>query len=113
MEILCSVLSGATPNPTLGGAIDFLRERHDCGHFVGALNISAFGPVDGFKASMDVMIRALKACPTVTGKERVYVHGELEAACVRDRMARGVPLHDRIAARLRERAKRYGIECRL
>lgn len=110
VDILSGVLSGA-------GYADTLYPRNsegkglpaNVGHFFGALRIDAFRPVDEFKATMDDLVRRLKATPKVAGQERVYIHGEKEFETAEQRQRDGVILHPAVVADLRAIAKEHGI----
>jgi LDH2 family malate/lactate/ureidoglycolate dehydrogenase len=108
VDILCGVLSGSaasilkeTTPETRGNAGD---------HFFGALRIDSFLPVENFKKSMDEMIEAFEALPTLPGVEKIYVAGGYEAEIEKDRKANGIPLNSKVIEELQELAKELGIE---
>lgn len=84
-EILCSVLGSAVPamlDPDSGSK-----------QFLAAYDISAFGDVDRFKASMDEMLETLLQTPTAPGHERVIYPGIAEEEELSRRLRDGIPLH--------------------
>ena len=108
VDILCGVLSGSSASilqksipETRGNASD---------HFFGALRIDSFLPVENFKKSMDEMIAAFEALPTLPGVKKIYVAGGYEAEIIKDREANGIPLHAKVIQGLQELAKEVGIE---
>ena len=108
VDILCGVLSGSSASilwkitpETRGNAGD---------HFFGALRIDSFLPVENFKKSMDEMIEAFEALPTLPGVKKIYVAGGYEAEIEKDRKANGIPLNSKVIEELQELAKELGIE---
>ncbi len=108
VDILCGVLSGSSASilwkitpETRGNAGD---------HFFGALRIDSFLPVENFKKSMDEMIEAFEALPTLPGVKKIYTAGGYEAEIERDRKANGIPLHAKVIEELQELAKELDIE---
>ena len=110
VDILSGVLSGAGYADKM--YLDDAEGRGlpaNVGHFFGALRIDAFRPVDEFKATMDDLIRRLKATPKVAGQERVYIHGEKEFETAEERQRAGVILHPAVVASLRAIARETGV----
>ncbi len=108
VDILCSVLSGSSASilwkstpKTWGNAGE---------HFFGALRIDSFLPVENFKKSMDEMIEAFEALPTLPGVKKIYVAGRYEAEIEKDRKANGIPLHSKVIEELQGLAKELDIE---
>jgi L-2-hydroxycarboxylate dehydrogenase (NAD+) len=102
IEVLCGVLSGtvAAMSPPHTGVR---------GHFFGAVDISAFRPLEDFKHDMDRLIRDLKATAPVDGQDRVYVAGEIEYETAEGRTARGIPLYASVLKGLRELSEQLQI----
>jgi LDH2 family malate/lactate/ureidoglycolate dehydrogenase len=105
VEILCGVLSGSS-------AIILKKPPATayCEHFFGALRIDSFLPVENFKKSMDEMIEAFEALPTLPGARKIYAAGGYEAEIEKDRRANGIPLHFKVTEGLQGLAKELGIE---
>ena len=78
-----------------------------------ALRVDAFRPVDEFKATMDDLIRRLKAAPKAAGQGRIYIHGEKEFEAAAERQRNGVILHPAVVADLRGYADELGVPFRL
>jgi L-2-hydroxycarboxylate dehydrogenase (NAD+) len=102
VEIFCAVLSGAQPSS--------LGEADDVEHFVGAINVDAFTPIEEFKTMMDNFMRVLKETPPAPGHERVLVAGQPEAEMESDRRENGIPLHREVIKFLRDTCKEMRIE---
>lgn len=107
VEILSSALSGAALTPVReapgGGA------PHDVGHFVLALDPGLVrGSRAAFEADLDRLADGLRATPPADPARPVLVAGDPERAREADRLARGVPLPEPLAALLRDVARRTG-----
>ncbi len=103
VEILCGVLSGAS-------AGILMRATTGSSQFFGALRIDSFLPLENFKKSMDEMIEAIEALPTLPGVRKIYVAGGREAEIEKDRKANGIPLDSEVTERLQELAKEAGVK---
>jgi len=108
IDILCGVLSGSSAGIILSNKPG-VRGNMFC-HFFGALRIDSFLPVEDFKQSMDEMIEAIEALPTLPGVKKIYVAGGYEAEIVKEREANGIPLRAYVIQDLQELAKELGIE---
>jgi L-2-hydroxycarboxylate dehydrogenase (NAD+) len=106
VDILCGVLAGSSSN--LGrGYIP--GEPTDVGHMVAAIDITAFCPVDEFKAELDSYIDVLHKQPAAPGVDRVRVAGEPEFEAEEERLLDGIPLHASVAMSLRALGDELGV----
>ena len=108
VDILCGVLSGSSASILQESTPETRGNASD--HFFGALRIDSFLPVENFKKSMDEMIEAFEALPTLPGVKKIYVAGGYEAEIEKDRKANGIPLNSKVIQELQELAKELGIE---
>jgi L-2-hydroxycarboxylate dehydrogenase (NAD+) len=112
VEILCAVLSGSKYADLLYPMTED-GEPMSCpsgiGHFLGAIKVEAFRPLEEFQHDMDDLIRRLKDAPKADGQDRVYVHGEKEFEEADRRAAEGIPLSGTVIAELAEIAGTLGI----
>ncbi len=108
VDILCGVLSGSSASILWKTTLE--TRRNTGNHFFGALRIDSFMPVENFKKSMDEMIEAFEALPTLPGVKKIYVAGGYEAEIEKDRKANGIPLHPSVVTSLQELAKELDIE---
>ncbi len=111
VDILCGVLSGSSAG-IIWSNTPGIRGNMFC-HFFGALRIDSFLPVENFKKSMDEMIEAFEALPTLPGVKKIRAAGGYKAEIIKDREANGIPLRVDVAQDLQELAKELGIECDL
>ena len=78
MQVLSSVLSGATFGPTMPPMADpSLSQGH--GHFFLALDIEQFIGLAEFRRSMAQMVAEQRAAPLAKGTERIYLPGEIKS----------------------------------
>ena len=108
VDILCGVLSGSSASILQESTPGTRGNAND--HFFGALRIASFLPVENFKKSMDEMIEAFEALPTLPGVKKIYVAGGCEAEVIKDGEANGIPLHAKVIQDLQELAKELDIE---
>ena len=88
-------------------------EKSNCGHFVIALDIARFQPLELFHARMEQFIAEIKAVPRATGFDEVYYPGEIEAGNDLRNRAEGIEFPDDTLADLARIARETGIEARL
>ena len=100
IDILAGVLAGGPFGPHIGELYNNNTKTQRVGHFLGALRIDNFRPVQEFKAEMDAMIQEVKAQPLAKGVEKIMVAGEPEFLTEADRRQKGVPLSDAVVSDL-------------
>jgi len=115
LALMVDILSGVLPGAGYANHI-YLKDEQgnskpaNVGHFFGALRVDGFRPVDEFKATMDDLIRRLRATPTAVGHNRIYIHGEKEYEIEDDRQLNGVILHPKVEADLKALAEEFCVE---
>ncbi|EHQ25347.1 Ldh family oxidoreductase [Mucilaginibacter paludis] len=115
VDILSAVLSGANYGPWVPPFVSFLDPPTDpvgkgIGHFLGAMRVDGFRPVDEFKTHMDNWISRFKSAKTVNGEPSVIIPGEPELEAEKERSKSGIPLVDAVVDDLNELADRFGLE---
>ena len=115
VDILSAVLSGANYGPWVPPFVAFLEPPNDpvglgIGHFLGAMRVDGFRPVDEFKSHMDNWISRFKSASTVDPDQKVIIPGEPELEAETDRRKNGIPLVDAIVADLNGLAQRFGVD---
>jgi LDH2 family malate/lactate/ureidoglycolate dehydrogenase len=103
VEIFCALLSGGFEKGE-----DGYGQSGDA-HFMMALRVDAFRPLNDFKAGMDAMIDAFHQSPTIEGREQVMVAGEPEAKNAKRRGQMGIPLPPNVAADLVALSKQFNV----
>ena len=115
VDILSAVLSGANYGPWVPPFVAFLDPPNDpvgegIGHFLGAMRVDGFRPVNEFKSHLDNWIERFKSSTTVDPTQKVIIPGEPELEAQADRSKNGIPLVDAVANDLNELAKKLGVE---
>jgi L-2-hydroxycarboxylate dehydrogenase (NAD+) len=118
LALLVDVMSGVLPGA--GYATNIYPKTPEgqplpanVGHFLGALRVDGFRPLDEFKATMDDIIRSLKGTPKAEGQDRIYIHGEKEYEMAEERRAHGIPLHSKVMVDLRKIGEETGVSFNL
>ena len=111
VDILSAVLSGANYGPWVPPFVAFLEPPSDpvgagIGHFLGAMRVDGFRPVDEFKLHMDKWIERFKTAQPVNPESPVIIPGEPELAAEKFRKKHGIPLVSTVLDDLNELAKR-------
>ncbi|MFB9843472.1 Ldh family oxidoreductase [Mucilaginibacter ginsenosidivorans] len=114
VDILSAVLSGANYGPWVPPFVAFLDPPDDpvgagIGHFVGAMRVDGFRPVDEFKTHLDNWIERFRSSATINPDQKVIIPGEPETAAEIYRKANGIPLVDAIVNDLNGLAEKFGL----
>ena len=108
MECMTGLMVGSPAiAPKLAGDASHARNQNS---FVAALDIATFTDLEGYKASVDALIDAIKGLPKADGIDEILVPGEPEARVCEERSRNGIPLPDGTAHNLRSAADQLGIE---
>ena len=105
IEILVSVLAG---NPVIAPALAGKGAGRMNGLAI-AVQIDAFGVIDGFTRDVAQLAQALKAVPLASGTSSILMPGERGFAEAASRRANGIPLPAGTVARLAKLAERFGV----
>ncbi|AMN39580.1 Ldh family oxidoreductase [Rhodoplanes sp. Z2-YC6860] len=100
LGLLAGVLNGAAFGREV---VDFnADDESECntGHFIIALDISRFIPLDVFKAQMDRQLRDLKASKVLPGFDAIRLPGEQRRTRRAERLSKGVPVFPEVVAQL-------------
>ncbi|MCM3657844.1 Ldh family oxidoreductase [Agromyces mediolanus] len=100
VEVLGGVLTGAAVAGDIGNMYNDFSKPQDVGHWMLAVDVARFLPLDDFVARMDGLAALAHAVPTAPGFDRVLVPGEPEEATRRARLAGGIELPDATASEL-------------
>jgi LDH2 family malate/lactate/ureidoglycolate dehydrogenase len=93
VDILSGVLSGGSFGRDVGSTEDFSRPTR-ISHFMIAINISNFIPLEYFMTRIDKLITEIKNCPRAPNIERIYLPGEIELEEEKRRLKEGIPIDD-------------------
>lgn len=114
VDILSAVLSGANYGPWVPPFVAFLNPPADpvglgIGHFVGAMRIDGFRPIEEFKLHMDNWVARFKSASTIHPEQKVVIPGEPEFEAEADRKANGIPLVDAVVNDLNRLSEKFGL----
>lgn len=114
VDILSAVLSGANYGPWVPPFVAFLDPPADpvgkgIGHFVGALRVDGFRPVEEFKNHMDNWVDRFKSAKTIDPNQPVIIPGEPELAAEIERTNNGIPLVNAVVEDLNLLATKFGL----
>ena len=114
VDILSAVLSGANYGPWVPPFVSFLEPPADpvglgIGHFLGAMRVDGFRPVNEFKSHLDNWITRFKSASTIDPKQKVIIPGEPEYEAEMDRRKNGIPLIDAVVNDLNGLADKFGL----
>lgn len=114
VDILSGLLSGANYGPWVPPFVSFLDPPNNpvgkgIGHFLGAMRVDGFRPVDEFKHHMDQWIERFKSAKTISEEQKVIIPGEPESQEEQKRMIHGIPLIDPVVTDLNELAQKLGL----
>jgi len=80
------------------------------GHFLGAMRVDAFRPVEEYKLHMDQWIRGFRSATPIDPQQPVQVPGDPERIASSERMQRGIPLMGSVLQDLRSLSDRFGLK---
>lgn len=114
VDILSAVLSGANYGPWVPPFVAFLEPPTDpvgkgIGHFLGAMRVDGFRPVDEFKSHLDNWIDRFKSTKPISEDQKVIIPGEPELEAEIERKIKGIPLIDVVVNDLNELAEKFKI----
>jgi L-2-hydroxycarboxylate dehydrogenase (NAD+) len=113
LALILGLLSGPLNGAAFGrDVVDFNADdstETNTGHFILALDIARFVPLDEFKAEMDRHLRDLRASRTLPGAGPIRLPGDRRYALKKERVRDGIPVSAALRAQLDALAGRLGI----
>ena len=114
LAIMLGLLAGVLNGAAFGrDVIDFNADdasETNTGHFICAIDIKRFIPLDAFTAQVDRHMGDLHASPLLPGFDAIRLPGERRRACREERLRDGIPLPDVLKAQLDKLAKDMGVQ---
>ncbi len=83
------------------------------GHMIFAMRVDNFQPVQEFKREMDRVIREIRNSERMEGVDRIWLPGEMEYHCRRERSQKGIPLAPEVVEMLQKLAAELDLPDRL
>lgn len=114
LALVFGILAGTLNGAACGrDVVDFNKDDTtptNTGQAIVALKIEAFGGVEAFKRSVDVLIRDIRNSERLPGVDRIRLPGEQSHAIHAERSKLGIPLAPPLVAQLEKLAGELGIE---
>ncbi|HHV39374.1 MAG TPA: Ldh family oxidoreductase [Tepidimicrobium sp.] len=93
IDILSSILAQANYGKGLGNVNDFENPKPEkIGHFMMAIDISRFQPIERFKNEVDKYIDSIKNSKRAPGVEEIFVPGEIEFLKAKENAIKGIAI---------------------
>jgi LDH2 family malate/lactate/ureidoglycolate dehydrogenase len=113
LALVLGLLAGTLNGAAFGrDVVDFNADTTtvtNTGHFIVAVDVARFAPLDAFKAEVDRHLRDLRNSERLPGVDEIRIPGEQREARRHNRSRDGVPLSPELLKRLDELASRLGI----
>jgi LDH2 family malate/lactate/ureidoglycolate dehydrogenase len=109
IEILSSRFTGMPYGAHIIRKFDDWEHKAFMGHYVQAIDISAFCPVEEFKKGMDELFADLKSQPRAPGVEEILIPGEPEWRNKQRRLKEGCPISPEDVSLLRRLGEDLGV----
>jgi LDH2 family malate/lactate/ureidoglycolate dehydrogenase len=114
LAIVLGILGGVLNGAAFGkDVVDFNADdasATNTGHFIVALDVTRFTPIDVFKAEMDRHLRDLRASKLLPGFDAIRLPGEERRRRRDDRVRNGVPISAELMAKLDALAGEMGVK---
>jgi LDH2 family malate/lactate/ureidoglycolate dehydrogenase len=115
VDILSAVLSGANYGPWVPPFVSYLEPLENLpgqgiGHFVGAMRVDGFRPIEDYKKNIDKWITRFKTATPVDNDQKVIIPGEPEYEAEQANAQGGVPVNTKVLGDLEVLAERFNLE---
>ena len=114
LAIMLGLIAGPLNRAAFGrDVVDFNADdasETNTGHFIVALDVARFLPLDDYKAEVDRHIGELKESKRLPGVDEIRMPGERRRQCREERLRDGVPLAPPLVAQLDKMAGELGVK---
>lgn len=110
VEVFSGVLSGAAVGSEIGSMYKDMDRKQDVGHFFCLMDIEAFMPVAAFRARIDAMIDAIKACRKRPGVDEILVPGERSFRKAVESRRRGIAIRPETLSEIQTLCKELDLD---
>jgi ureidoglycolate dehydrogenase (NAD+) len=109
IDIFCSLLAGMPWGPHINQMYGEMAAPRELGHFIMAIDVKRFLPLEHFKESLGAMIQELTALEPAAGFDQVYYPGQIEGLRRAQRRVAGIPIEPGLADELADLGQRYRV----
>jgi ureidoglycolate dehydrogenase (NAD+) len=109
IDIFSSILSGMPWGPHVNAMYGDLENPRKLGHFVMALDVNRFMPLDLFKHRLGEMLKEFGDLPPADGFDRVYYPGQIEGLKRKQRLTDGIPIPPGLFHELKDLGEKYNV----
>lgn len=113
LAVMLGLVAGTLNGAAFGrDVVDFNADdasETNTGHYIVALDIARFQPLEDYKREVDRQVRELKDSKRLPGVDEIRLPGERRRQCREDRTRDGVPLSAALVTQLDVLAKQLGI----
>jgi LDH2 family malate/lactate/ureidoglycolate dehydrogenase len=113
LAMMLGLLAGTLNGAAFGkDVVDFNADdtsETNTGHFICAIDIKRFIPLDAFTAQVDRHMDDFHASKRLPGFDTIRLPGERRRQCRAERLRDGIPLPDALAAQLDKLASEMGV----
>jgi L-2-hydroxycarboxylate dehydrogenase (NAD+) len=114
LAVMLGLIAGPLNRAAFGrDVVDFNADdasETNTGHFILALDIARFLPLDAYKAEIDRHVRELKESKRLPGVDEIRMPGERRRQCRAERIRDGVPLAPPLVTQLDKLAGELGVK---
>ena len=114
LAIVLGLMAGPLNRAVFGrDVVDFNADdasETNTGHFIVALDVARFLPLDVYKAEIDRHVAELKASKRLPGVDEIRMPGERRRQCREERLREGGPLAPPLVAQLDKMAAELGVK---
>lgn len=101
VDMLAAILSQAAYGRHIGRLDDFANPTEEkIGHFMLAMDVSKFQPLEDFKTSVDDYIDMMKNSEKASGVKEIFMPGEIEFLKAKEREEKGIPIKSEMQSSL-------------
>ena len=108
-DILSGPLTGSLFGKRLPKMYGDYEKHREMGHFIGAIKVENFVPIDEFKKNVGILIDEIHDTPLAKGFDRILVPGEKEYLTQMQYKKEGIPIPSGTVKELRAVAQELGI----
>ncbi|MDF1514956.1 MAG: Ldh family oxidoreductase [Anaerolineae bacterium] len=109
IDIFSSVLSGMPWGPHVNAMYGELEQPRKLGHFIMAMDVNRFMPLEMFKHRLGEMLKEFGDLPPAEGFTQVYYPGQIEGLRRQQRQSDGIPIPPGIYQELSDLGEKYGV----